>query len=98
MKTAKVENVIVPFPARTVAFTMPLHKLDSFEGIKAISKLMRDWQKMDRKTRTWNKLATKAGISQHTVSNLASHTTKAPRLHTLLAIMSALGFTAVRFE
>ena len=89
--------VVVEFPKQRM-FTMPLDKLDSYSGIVAIGKLMREWQKADRKKRTWNKLATKAGISQQTVSNLASHTTKAPRLHTLLAIMGALGFKAVRFE
>lgn len=99
MKSTELRSLseVIAFPKQRM-FTIPLHKLDSFEGIKIISRMMREWQKVDKKKRTWNKMSTMTGLSHTTISNLASHTTKAPRLHTLLAVMGALGFKMVRFE
>lgn len=39
-----------------------------------------------------SKLATKAGICHQTVAKLAYHETKYPRMRTVLAVISALGY------
>jgi DNA-binding phage protein len=89
---------VIAFPNRTAkVFTMPLAKLDSFEGIKAISQLLREWERA-RKENTYKSLAGKVGLHRKTVERLAGRETMSPRLHTLLAVMTGMGFTAVRFE
>jgi len=94
-----VKNNVVPL--RRQAFTMPLDQLDSYQGRRAIAKLLREWLKgrdEEGKMRTINTLATRANLNHTTVSRIADETTKWPRLHTILSIMAGIGFTAVRFE
>jgi len=82
---------------RVTAFAMPLNQLDSYEGRKALARLIREWERKE-KGNTYKLLAARANLGPHTVARIASETTVFPRMHTILAIMVALGFTAVRFE
>lgn len=79
------------------AFSIPLDKLDSYEGVKLVSMMLRKW-KMENKGRTFKELAKAVALHPTTVARLASGDTKAPRLHTILMVMKGLGFSAVRFE
>lgn len=94
-KAVEQSSNVVKFQAP--AFTMRIDKLDSYEGRKAIARLMRNWERSN-KEHTFKLLARKANLSPTTVSNIASETTVYPRLHTILAILFALGFSLVRFE
>ncbi len=91
---------IVNIPRRRI-FTMPLDQLDSYQGRRAIAKLLREWLQGhdgEGKKRTINTLASRAKLNHTTVSRIADETTKWPRLHTILSIMAGLGFKAVSFE
>lgn len=79
------------------AFTVPLDSLDSYEGVKLVARLMRQWER-SHKDNTFKKFAAQANLAPGTVTRLASEQTKAPRMHTILMCMKALGFSAVRFE
>lgn len=79
------------------AFVMSIDKLDSYEGRKAIARLMRNWERSSKEN-TFKLLARRATLSPTTVSKIASETTVYPRIHTVLRIMFALGFSMVRFE
>lgn len=95
-----VKNNVVSFPAAK-AFSMPLDQLDSYQGRRAIARLLREWLNgpgKDGRKRTMYQLAQKANLHHNTVARIASETTKWPRLHTILALMAGLGFSAVRFE
>jgi DNA-binding phage protein len=101
-RNQRQENVIALPTTATAAktgkvFKMPLEKLDSFEGIKAISSLLREWERA-KKENTFKGLAQKVGLHRKTVQRLAARETFSPRLHTLLACMSGVGFTMVRFD
>ena len=92
---AKVEEV--QLHPTVVAFTIPLDKLDSYEGVRLVAKLLNQWERR-AKTNTFKALAAKVGLYHQTVSKIANRDTKAPRLHTILMIMKGIGFSAVRFE
>lgn len=79
------------------AFSISLDELASFRGIKLVAKLIRQWERAN-KGNTYRHIARKAGLCDTTVARIASEETKAPRLLTILMIMKALGFSAVRFE
>ena len=90
------ENVAY-FPPRRVAMTMRLDQLDSWEGRRKISNLIREWERAD-KANTYTALSKRVALTPTTISRIASNTTVYPRLHTILAILMGLGFQAVRFE
>lgn len=77
---------------------MPLDDLDSYRGRKALARMLRDWAKENRKEHTFNSLASRKGLHPKTVANIASETTKWPRIHTILAIWSGIGFTMLRLD
>jgi len=79
------------------SFGMPLDKLDSYEGIKAIAQMLRQWERL-KKENTFTAMAKKVNLHPKTIANIASEATHSPRLHTILAIMVGLGFSLVRFE
>jgi DNA-binding phage protein len=98
MKTLSLKvSQIVPLPRAVKAVSIPLNKLDSFEGRRMIARLLRTWEK-EAKTNTFKSLADRVGLHRRTVQKIASEVTMWPRLHTILAIMGGIGFTAVRFE
>lgn len=76
---------------------MPLHEVDSYRGRKALARLLRDWGR-ESKENTFKSLAKKQGLQPKTVAKIASETTKWPRIHTILAIWSGIGFTMLRLE
>lgn len=88
---------IVQLAPNVKAFAVALDQLDSYQGVKLVAKLMRQWER-SQKENTFKLLAARATLTPTTVQRLASETTKSPRLHTVLMIMKALGFVAVRFE
>lgn len=90
------ENNIVNFTPKK-ALTIPLDKLDSFEGIKMMARMLRQWER-ESNEHTFKNFAKMVGLYPTTIARLASEDTKAPRLHTILMIMKGLGFNAVRFE
>lgn len=90
------ESNVLPF-RKVTSFAMPLNRLDSYEGRKALARLIREWER-EKPEHTYKLLAKRANLTPPTVSKIASETTVYPRLHTILSIMVALGFTAVRFE
>lgn len=89
-------NGVVQIPSRN-SLSVPLDKLDSFEGVSLIARLLREWER-ESSTHTFKGLAKMVGLTPTTVARLASGDTKAPRLHTILMIMKGLGFSAVRFD
>lgn len=93
-----MSDVVTPLrqPRRAV-LAMRLDQLDSYEGRRAIARLVRDWEHA-AKENTFTAMSKRAGLTATTISRIASETTIYPRLHTILAILAAIGFTAVRFE
>jgi hypothetical protein len=85
---------------RTVeAFGLSIDQLDSYQGRKKIASLLRTWHvRQPRQEHTWVAFARGLTIGSDTVSKIASETTVAPRLHTILQCMKGLGFAFVRFE
>ena len=82
---------------KPAAVVLPLDSLDSFQGVKKISSLIRQWERSN-KANTYNIMAKRANLCSETVRRLASGDTKAPRLQTCLCVLKALGFAVVRFE
>ena len=92
VKTADV----IPFRQRE-PISVPLAKLDGYEGVKLMGRILRSWER-ESKFNTFKSLAKKANLCSPTVARIASGDTKSPRLHTILAILSAIGYSAVRFD
>jgi hypothetical protein len=93
MKTAA--NV-VQLRARS-PIAIPLGKLDSYDGVRLVARVLREWER-EAKENTFKKLASRANLWPTTVRRLASGDTKVPRLHTVLSVLGAVGYTAVRIE
>jgi len=85
-------------PLRSVSpIVMQLDQLDSYAAVGKVARLLREWERRSR-ANTYKDLARRAGLTPTTVARIASRDTRAPRLYTILMIMKALGFAAVRFE
>lgn len=82
-------------PSHTRAISVGIDKLDGPAGVKLIARLIRQ---QERSGITYKALAKQANLYPQTVARIASEDTKAPRLHTILMIMKALGFQMVKFE
>lgn len=88
-----------PMSVKPESISMTIDQLDSYHGRRKIAKLLRDWHmRQPRSAHTWVMFSKRAGLASETVSKIASEDTKAPRLHTILMIMRALGFSFVRFD
>lgn len=88
-----------PVERKPTSLAFTIDQLDSYHGRRKIASLMRQWHmRMPRKQHTWTAFAKRAGVSEKTISKIASEDTKAPRLHTILMILRALGFAFVRFD
>lgn len=97
LKMTEQKVVSLPSLAKPEEFKIPLAKLDSFEGIKAVAELMRKWERKNKEN-TFKLLAIKANLSKTTVLRIKDRVTMLPRLHTILSILGALGFSMVRFD
>lgn len=91
-------KIIKMSTASVASLYVSLDQLVGFEGVKLLSKLIRDWHLRDTQHNTIKSLAIKANLTPTTVSRLMDHTTKSPRMLTCIMIFKALGFVAVRFE
>ncbi len=94
------ENVVYLDPDRAPQppklFEIPLDKLDSSQGRKAVARLMRRWER-ESKLNTFRLLSKRTSLCYKTICNVASEETKWPRFHTMIAIMSGIGFNRVVF-
>jgi len=75
-----------------------LARLDGIEGVRIVSDQIGHWIKKDPKHNRLGTLARRANLGNSTVSKIYSRETFSPRMTTLMYILRALGFSAVRFE
>lgn len=76
---------------------LDIDDLDGYRGVKIVAGLIQQWQLAD-KSRRLSHLARRANLTVGTISRIRDRETLSPRLHTILMILKALGFSVVRFE
>lgn len=94
-KAQKKSNVVQLHKPAPV--TIPLTTLDSYQGIKMLSSMIRTWERRSRDN-TVKLLAKRVGLLPATISRIMAGETKAPRMHTILALWQGIGFVAIRLE